>query len=137
MAVFVTGAGGFLGRTLIDALIAQGKEALAFDFASPPDDVLERWKGRAEFFHGDIRDAALIAELTAKTGNIPAPGLYSNWALPVMVHAQPNCHSPHRRLSISKAPGYVCCMLPGVPGTYYEVLSHFVTSYDILAANPL
>ncbi|MCL2374157.1 MAG: NAD(P)-dependent oxidoreductase [Treponema sp.] len=68
MAVFVTGAGGFLGQALIAALIGQGREVLAFDFAAPKDAVIAAWKGKAEFCQGDIRDAGLIAELTAKSG---------------------------------------------------------------------
>jgi UDP-glucose 4-epimerase len=68
MAVFITGAGGFLGQSLVNTLIEQGKEVLAFDFAAPKDEVLARWKGKAEFHQGDIRDAKLIADLTAKSG---------------------------------------------------------------------
>ena len=68
MAVFVTGAGGFLGQTLITTLIEQGKEVLAFDFTVPKDEVLAAWKGKAEFYQGDIRDSKLIAELTEKSG---------------------------------------------------------------------
>jgi len=68
MAIFVTGAGGFLGQTLVNTLIEQGKEVLAFDFTSPNDDVLERWKGKAEFRQGDIRDGKLIADLTEQSG---------------------------------------------------------------------
>ncbi|MDR0562381.1 MAG: NAD(P)-dependent oxidoreductase [Spirochaetaceae bacterium] len=68
MAVFVTGAGGFLGQALVDTLIAQGKETLAFDYTPPKDDALARWKGKAEFRQGDIRDGKLVAELTAESG---------------------------------------------------------------------
>ncbi|MDR1863406.1 MAG: NAD(P)-dependent oxidoreductase [Treponema sp.] len=68
MAVFITGAGGFLGRSLVDTLIARGQRVLAFDYASPPDRVLEAWKGRAEFRQGDIRDAQAIAALIEESG---------------------------------------------------------------------
>ena len=68
MAVLVTGAGGFLGQTLVDTLIARGTEVLGFDYAAPKDEVLDRWKGRAEFRQGDIRDAGLIAGLAAESG---------------------------------------------------------------------
>ncbi|GHT89318.1 hypothetical protein FACS1894137_18340 [Spirochaetia bacterium] len=37
MAVFVTGAGGFLGQTLVNTLIGQGKQVLAFDYNAPPE----------------------------------------------------------------------------------------------------
>ncbi|MDR1625977.1 MAG: NAD(P)-dependent oxidoreductase [Spirochaetia bacterium] len=69
MAVFVTGAGGFLGQSLVNTLIADGKKVLAFDYNAPPAAVLEGWKGRAEFRQGDIRDQKLIAGLVAESGN--------------------------------------------------------------------
>ena len=69
MAVFITGAGGFLGQTLVNTIIEQGKEVLAFDFNTPKDEVLSRWKGKAEFRRGDVRDAKLISDLVAQSGN--------------------------------------------------------------------
>jgi nucleoside-diphosphate-sugar epimerase len=69
MAVLVTGAGGFLGQTLVNTLLAQGKQVLGFDYTAPPDATLAKWQGKAEFVKGDIRDAALIAELTKKSGS--------------------------------------------------------------------
>jgi UDP-glucose 4-epimerase len=68
MAVFVTGAGGFLGQMLVNTLIVQGKQVLAFDFNSPKDEVIAQWKGKAEFRQGDIRDAKLIGDLIAESG---------------------------------------------------------------------
>ena len=68
MAVFITGAGGFLGQALINTLIGQGKEVLAFDYASPKDEILSGWAGKVEFRRGDIRDAKLIADLAALSG---------------------------------------------------------------------
>jgi UDP-glucose 4-epimerase len=68
MAVFVTGAGGFLGQSLVNTLIAAGKEVLAFDYNAPPEAVLAGWKGKAEFRKGDIRDAGLIAQLVRESG---------------------------------------------------------------------
>ena len=70
MAVFVTGAAGFLGQSLINTLIDQGKEVLGFDFTLPKDEVLARWKGRAEFRQGDIRDTKLIADLVTASGTV-------------------------------------------------------------------
>jgi nucleoside-diphosphate-sugar epimerase len=69
MAVFVTGAGGFLGQTLVNTLIAEGKKVLAFDYNSPSDAVLDSWRGKAEFRKGDIRDAKLIADLVEESGS--------------------------------------------------------------------
>jgi len=68
MAVFITGAGGFLGQALVNTLIVQGKEVLAFDYAAPKDEVLSKWAGKVEFRQGDIRDAKLIASLAAQSG---------------------------------------------------------------------
>jgi UDP-glucose 4-epimerase len=68
MAVFVTGAGGFLGQALVNTLIEQGKEVLAFDFSAPKDEVLAKWAGKAKFCQGDIQDAKLIEDLVAQSG---------------------------------------------------------------------
>jgi nucleoside-diphosphate-sugar epimerase len=68
MAYFVTGAAGFLGQTLVNTLIAQGEKVVGFDYNSPSDAVIAAWKGKAEFFSGDIRDAKLIDDLVAKSG---------------------------------------------------------------------
>ena len=68
MAVFVTGAGGFLGQSLVHTLIADGKKVLAFDYNAPSQAVLDGWKGKAEFRKGDIRDQKLIADLVAESG---------------------------------------------------------------------
>ncbi|MFP3042071.1 NAD(P)-dependent oxidoreductase [Treponema primitia] len=68
MAVFVTGGGGFLGQTLVDNLIALGHQVLVFDYNAPKEDVIARWKGKAEFRQGDIRDAKLIDDLIAESG---------------------------------------------------------------------
>lgn len=69
MAVFVTGAAGFLGQTLVNTLIAQGKKVSGFDYNSPSQAVLDEWKGKADFRSGDIRDAKLIDELIAASGD--------------------------------------------------------------------
>ena len=70
MAVFVTGAAGFLGQSLINTLLDQGKEVLGFDYTLPKDELLSRWKGRVEFRQGDIRDTKLIAELVSASGTV-------------------------------------------------------------------
>ena len=40
MAVFITGAGGFLGQALVNTLIEQGRQVLAFDYTAPKDETL-------------------------------------------------------------------------------------------------
>jgi nucleoside-diphosphate-sugar epimerase len=73
MAVFVTGAGGFLGQVLIDTLVAGGREVLAFDFNAPSPAVLAKWADKkVEFVKGDIRDKALVAGLVEKSGKADA-----------------------------------------------------------------
>jgi nucleoside-diphosphate-sugar epimerase len=70
MAIFVTGAGGFLGQTLVNTLISQGKQVLAFDFTAPKDAVIAAWKAKgSDFRQGDIRDGKLVTELIAQSGN--------------------------------------------------------------------
>ena len=68
MAIFITGAGGFLGQVLVNTLIGQGRDVLAFDFSAPKDEVLAKWKGKAEFCQGDVRDGKLIADLVTRSG---------------------------------------------------------------------
>ncbi|MDR3312559.1 MAG: NAD(P)-dependent oxidoreductase [Spirochaetaceae bacterium] len=68
MAVFITGAGGFLGQALIHALLKDGKKVLAFDYNAPPQAVLDNWKGKVDFRQGDIRDGKLIDALIAESG---------------------------------------------------------------------
>ncbi|ORC37732.1 hypothetical protein B4O97_01650 [Marispirochaeta aestuarii] len=68
MAVLVTGAGGFLGPEIIDRVLASGKEVLAFDFADPKPELLEKWKGKVEFIQGDIRDRSMVNHLVTKSG---------------------------------------------------------------------
>lgn len=68
MAVFITGAGGFLGQSLVNTLIEQGKEVLAFDYTPPSQEVLDSWKGKAEFQQGDIRDRELVEKLVTQSG---------------------------------------------------------------------
>ncbi|MDR2102902.1 MAG: NAD(P)-dependent oxidoreductase [Treponema sp.] len=68
MAVLVTGAGGFLGQALVDTLIGAGKEVLAFDYKTPDQGILSRWKGKAEFRQGDIRDMKGVNEIAAASG---------------------------------------------------------------------
>ncbi|GMO47888.1 MAG: NAD-dependent epimerase/dehydratase [Treponemataceae bacterium] len=71
MTYLITGAGGFLGQSLVDALLARGDEAFCFDFNAPKDEVLERWEGKARFVRGDIRDKALVDRLASESGSGP------------------------------------------------------------------
>ena len=68
MAVLVTGAGGFLGPEIIDRLLAEGNEVLAFDFAPLRPELADRWGNKVEFIRGDIRDKSMVRYLVEKSG---------------------------------------------------------------------
>ena len=50
----VTGASGFVGRTLIEALMAQGEAVFALTRGTPPSDSLAQWRV-CDLVEGDIR----------------------------------------------------------------------------------
>lgn len=57
MRVLVTGAAGFIGSHVVDALVAAGHDVRAFDSAP-------RVAGEAPYFRGDIRDANALRNVT-------------------------------------------------------------------------
>ena len=57
MICFVTGAAGFVGRALVDTLLAQGHEVRALDLHFPAD-----WPANALRLQGDICDPALLEQ---------------------------------------------------------------------------
>jgi UDP-glucose 4-epimerase len=61
----VTGGAGFIGSHLVCALVARGDEVRVIDnLFSGHRENLAGVAGRIDFVEGDIRDAALLAELT-------------------------------------------------------------------------
>jgi nucleoside-diphosphate-sugar epimerase len=68
VAVFITGAAGFIGSALIRHFLDQGREVLAFDYQNPSEAQRELWGDRVVFEQGDIRDTALIASLVERSG---------------------------------------------------------------------
>lgn len=54
---FVTGAGGFVGRALVNSLLAQGNHVRALDVRFPGD-----WPDDATRLRGDIRDRSLLEQ---------------------------------------------------------------------------
>ncbi|MEM6995186.1 MAG: NAD-dependent epimerase/dehydratase family protein [Myxococcota bacterium] len=60
-AALVTGAGGFVGRRLVEMLVERGaKRVVAFDVAPPPADALEH--PAVQYVTADIRDKAAVAD---------------------------------------------------------------------------
>lgn len=67
--VLVTGAAGFLGAALCEALLSRGFSVLALDVAEP-DRRLGALRGRLEFVSGDVRDRALVSSLVARSSRV-------------------------------------------------------------------
>ena len=66
MKVLVTGAAGFIGSHLADALIARGDEVTILDNLTTGSATnIAHLEGKIELVQGDIRDAALIEKLMA------------------------------------------------------------------------
>ncbi|HXG27231.1 MAG TPA: NAD(P)-dependent oxidoreductase [Nevskiales bacterium] len=61
--VLVTGANGFLGRRLVEQLLARGHAVRAF--VLPGEAVPAHWSGRVELRRGDLTDAAAVTDAAA------------------------------------------------------------------------
>jgi UDP-glucuronate 4-epimerase len=74
--VLVTGAAGFIGSTLVDRLLAEGREVVGFDNFDPfyPEEQKRRnlraalESGRFRLVRGDIRDAKAVERVFADGG---------------------------------------------------------------------
>lgn len=75
MRALVTGAGGFLGRHIVDGLIAHGAAVVALDRAFDPD-LLDRWGSAATMTVSDIRQLPdMVVDLVIHAAAITAsPG---------------------------------------------------------------
>ncbi len=71
MAVFVTGASGFMGLALCEALLARGERVVGFDLLPPPEvarHAFAQLPGRFEACAGDVRDTASLAAALRDSG---------------------------------------------------------------------
>lgn len=66
--VFVTGAAGFIGRYLVERLLAEGQavRALLLPEEREPDD----WRGRVEVVRGDVADRGAMARAVEGVGTV-------------------------------------------------------------------
>jgi nucleoside-diphosphate-sugar epimerase len=68
MSILVTGAGGFVGINVLEVLLAQGHEVVAFNKQPLPaavNAVLAGHRGRLSVVTGDVRDRRLVADTIA------------------------------------------------------------------------
>jgi nucleoside-diphosphate-sugar epimerase len=69
MSILVTGAGGFVGLNVLEALLAQGHEVVALNkqpLSATVDAALAGHPGRLSVVTGDVRDRRLLAETIAR-----------------------------------------------------------------------
>jgi UDP-glucuronate 4-epimerase len=77
MSVLITGVAGFLGMHVAEALLARGEQVAGIDEPGPGHDPalgearLHRltWDGRFTFAHGDVADAAFLADWAKRQGD--------------------------------------------------------------------
>ncbi|GGF77877.1 NAD dependent epimerase/dehydratase [Azorhizobium oxalatiphilum] len=71
MTVLLTGASGFMGLAISEALLARGEHVVGFDLACPPDAARRAFAGlpgRFETIAGDMRDADAVHRAVAESG---------------------------------------------------------------------
>lgn len=71
MTVLVTGASGFMGLAVSEALLARGAHVVGLDLAAPPEAArraFARLPGRFEACTADMRDATAVQRVVAESG---------------------------------------------------------------------
>ncbi|HTP94589.1 MAG TPA: NAD-dependent epimerase/dehydratase family protein, partial [Burkholderiales bacterium] len=66
MTTIVTGAAGFVGLNIVEALLSRGEDVVAFDLAPPPPAARAEFAsrpGRLRVVEGDVRDDGALAAL--------------------------------------------------------------------------
>jgi len=68
MTILITGAAGFVALNVIEALLATGREVVAFDRQAPPARAMAHFAtlpGRLQIIEGDVRDPEALARAFA------------------------------------------------------------------------
>jgi len=68
MTTLVTGATGFVGNNIVEALLARGQQVIAFGQGGMPANALAafaQYGGKLQVIEGDVRDAACVERLFA------------------------------------------------------------------------
>lgn len=91
--VLVTGAGGFIGSHLVEALVEQGARVKALVHYNSAgswgwlDTFSQELKSKIEVVAGDIRDPAYVGEIVKDTGTV--------FHLAALIAIPFSYHSPH------------------------------------------
>lgn len=71
MTVLITGATGFIGSNIVECLLAEGRDVVAFSNRNVPDALAHTWAslpGAIHYAVGDVRNAPLLADIIRQYG---------------------------------------------------------------------
>lgn len=129
--VVVTGAAGFLGSTLVAALLAEGQQVLGVDVRSPATDATAaanlaglRHRDRFELMVADLLDlplADVLAGADAVVHLAGQPGVQSSWGLGFASHVDRNVHAAQVVLEAALAAGVPRTVLASSSSVYGNV----------------
>ena len=141
MRALVTGAAGFIGSSLVDALLESGVEVIGFDAFTGNYDAtrkranLEGALGRRGFrlVEGDLRHAALapLLEGTTHVVHLAAlPGVRASWGEAFRDYAEHNVVGTQRLLEAVRASGRVERLVAASSSSVYGMPRRFPTPED-------
>jgi UDP-glucose 4-epimerase len=141
MRVFVTGAAGFIGSTLVDRLLARGDEVLGVDAFTANYDPgrkranLESALGRRSFrfVECDLRSARLepLLEGTTHIVHLAAlPGVRASWGAAFRDYAEHNVLGTQRLLEAVRSRGGVERFVAASSSSIYGAPTRFPTPED-------